>query len=34
VQIMSPNYLADPAQPKIVPEAQWYAPPAKPPASP
>lgn len=29
VQIMSPNYLGDPAQPKIVPESAWYAAPAK-----
>jgi hypothetical protein len=32
VQIMSPHYLGDPAQAKVVPPAQWYAPPAKPPA--
>jgi small-conductance mechanosensitive channel len=30
VQIMSPHYFRDPDLPKIVPEAQWYAPPAKP----
>ncbi|OYU68455.1 MAG: hypothetical protein CFE45_42675 [Burkholderiales bacterium PBB5] len=29
VQIMSPGYYEDPAQPKVVPEAQWYAPPAR-----
>lgn len=29
VQIMSPNYRGDPAQPKIVPKDQWYAAPAK-----
>ena len=29
VQIMSPNYRGDPAQPKIVPKEQWYAAPAK-----
>ncbi len=29
VQIMSPNYRGDPAQPKLVPPDQWYAPPAK-----
>lgn len=29
VQIMSPNYFADPAQPKIVPESTWFAAPAK-----
>jgi len=32
VQIMSPQYLADPATPKVVPPEQWYAAPAaKPP---
>jgi small-conductance mechanosensitive channel len=31
VQIMSPHYLGDPAHAKVVPKAQWYAPPAKPP---
>jgi hypothetical protein len=31
VQIMSPHYLGDPAQAKVVPPAQWYAAPAKPP---
>ena len=30
VQIMSPNYVADPAQAKIVPKEQWYQAPAKP----
>ena len=30
VQIMSPHYLGDPAKEKIVPKAQWHAPPAKP----
>jgi small-conductance mechanosensitive channel len=30
VQIMSPNYVADPAAPKMVPKSQWFAPPAKP----
>lgn len=29
VQIMSPNYRGDPAQPKVVPKEQWYAAPAK-----
>jgi small-conductance mechanosensitive channel len=29
VQIMSPNYEADPEAPKLVPKSQWYAPPAK-----
>jgi len=32
VQIMSPHYLGDPAQAKVVPREQWYAPPARPPA--
>jgi small-conductance mechanosensitive channel len=32
VQIMSPNYRGDPAEPKIVPPARWYEAPAKPPA--
>jgi small-conductance mechanosensitive channel len=31
VQIMSPHYLGDPAEAKVVPEARWYAPPAEPP---
>jgi len=31
VQIMSPHYLGDPAQAKVVPERDWYAPPAAPP---
>jgi small-conductance mechanosensitive channel len=30
VQIMSPHYFRDPQLPKIVPEAKWYQPPAKP----
>ena len=30
VQIMSPHYRSDPAAPKVVPKAQWFAPPAKP----
>jgi small-conductance mechanosensitive channel len=29
VQIMSPNYEADPAEPKLVPPEKWYAPPAQ-----
>jgi small-conductance mechanosensitive channel len=29
VQIMSPHYLGDPAQAKIIPREQWYRPPAK-----
>ena len=28
VQIMSPNYEADPEAPKIVPRDQWFAAPA------
>jgi small-conductance mechanosensitive channel len=31
VQIMSPNYEADPEEPAIVPRDQWYAHPAAPP---
>ena len=31
VQIMSPNYEADPEQPAIVPRDRWYAAPATPP---
>lgn len=34
VQIMSPHYIADPADAKIVGKANWYAAPAKAPASP
>lgn len=33
VQIMSPNYEADPAEPKVVPPGQWYMAPATPPPS-
>jgi small-conductance mechanosensitive channel len=29
VQIMSPNYEADPAEPKLVPPEKWYPPPAQ-----
>ncbi|MCK9227870.1 MAG: mechanosensitive ion channel family protein [Syntrophorhabdaceae bacterium] len=29
VQIMSPSYRADPAEPKVVPKERWYAPPAR-----
>jgi small-conductance mechanosensitive channel len=29
VQIMTPAYIADPAQPKIVPRSDWYASPAR-----
>jgi small-conductance mechanosensitive channel len=28
VQIMSPNYVADPAEAKVVPPAKWFEPPA------
>ena len=31
VQIMSPHYLGDPQQSKVVPKAHWYMPPAQPP---
>ena len=31
VQIMSPHYLGDPSEPKVVPPARWYARPAVPP---
>ena len=34
VQIMSPHYLGDPVNEKIVPKAKWYAPPAAPPGAP
>jgi len=30
VQIMSPNYVVDPAAPKVVPKPQWFAAPATP----
>jgi small-conductance mechanosensitive channel len=30
VQIMTPSYEADPAEPKLVPKEQWYAAPARP----
>ena len=29
VQIMSPNYVLDPAAPKVVPKEQWFAAPAR-----
>src|SRR4030095_15064220 len=29
VQIMSPNYLADPAAPKVVPKTDWFTAPAR-----
>ncbi|NEV64403.1 mechanosensitive ion channel family protein [Thiorhodococcus minor] len=31
VAIMTPSYIADPPEPKLVPKGQWYAPPAAPP---
>jgi len=31
VQIMTPAYMADTEQPKLVPKDQWFIPPAKPP---
>jgi small-conductance mechanosensitive channel len=31
VQIMTPHYLGDTAEPKVVPKEQWFSPPAKPP---
>ncbi|HTQ01829.1 MAG TPA: mechanosensitive ion channel family protein [Casimicrobiaceae bacterium] len=34
VQIMSPHYFGDPAQPKVVARAHWFAPPAEPPGAP
>jgi small-conductance mechanosensitive channel len=34
VQIMSPNYMMDRAQPTFVPTENWYAPPAKKPVTP
>ena len=32
VQIMTPSYVADPAQAKVVPQDQWFAKPAETPA--
>ena len=29
VQIMAPNYEADPAAPKVVPREKWFAAPAR-----
>jgi hypothetical protein len=29
VQITSPHYMTDPAQPQVVPKAQWFTPPAR-----
>ena len=34
VQIMTPAYRSDTAQAKVVPKAQWFLPPAKPPDQP
>ncbi|PJI50780.1 MAG: mechanosensitive ion channel protein MscS [Pseudomonas sp.] len=34
VQIMSPHYLGDPRQEKLVPPEQWYSAPARPPTAP
>jgi len=31
VQIMSPHYLGDPGEQKVVPKEEWYAAPAAPP---
>jgi small-conductance mechanosensitive channel len=33
VQIMSPHFLAQPAQPVVVPPPDWFRPPARPPSS-
>jgi small-conductance mechanosensitive channel len=33
VQIMSPHYMTETAEPQVVPKERWYAAPAKPPAS-
>lgn len=32
VQIMTPSYESDPAEPKVVPRDKWYVPPASPPS--
>jgi len=32
VQIMTPAYVGDPAQPKVVPREDWFPPPARPPS--
>ncbi len=34
VQIMTPAYRADPAEPKVVPKERWFEPPARPPSKP
>ncbi|HZI32606.1 MAG TPA: mechanosensitive ion channel protein MscS, partial [Candidatus Binatia bacterium] len=31
VQIMSPHYRNDPAKPQVVPQSDWFLPPASPP---
>jgi hypothetical protein len=31
VQIMSPHYIADPTEPKVVAKARWFESPAAPP---
>ena len=33
VAIMTPAYVADPEQPKLVPKDKWYAAPARPPGA-
>ncbi len=33
VQILSPHYMVDPAQPQVVPKDKWYVPPAQAPDS-
>jgi small-conductance mechanosensitive channel len=33
VQIMTPNYESDPAEPKLVPREQWWTEPARPPGT-
>ena len=33
VAIMTPSYITDPTEPKLVPRDQWYAPPATPPST-
>jgi small-conductance mechanosensitive channel len=34
IAIMTPSYMADPTEPKLVPKDQWYAAPATPPSAP
>jgi hypothetical protein len=31
VQIMSPHYMMDPSEPRVVPKEKWFTPPATPP---